>query len=180
MTPAAPDAPDPFAADSATPATPAAHPSRRDFCLHACQAASLAAVGAVLPGCGGGGNPNSPSPVGSGNTTVTIVPSSVAGRTVSVTVDAAGALGATGGVAAIETSLGPFLLARTGPTTFNVMTAVCTHEACTVNGYNGLLFVCPCHNSKYTTDGTVANGPAFQPLRRYTATFVGTTLTFTA
>jgi cytochrome b6-f complex iron-sulfur subunit len=109
-----------------------------------------------------------------------MLPATVAGRTVSVAVDPAGALGATGGVAAVETSLGPFLLARTGPAAFNVMTAVCTHEACTVSGYNGALFVCPCHNSKYTTEGTVANGPASQPLRRYTATLTGTTLTFTA
>lgn len=109
-----------------------------------------------------------------------MLPASVAGRTVTVNVDPAGALGSSGGVAVIETSLGPFLIARTGPAAFNVLTAVCTHEACTVNGYNGLLFVCPCHNSKYTTDGTVANGPAFQPLRRYAATFAGTTLTFTA
>ncbi len=177
MTPAAPDAPEPTSADE-SPASPAALRSRRDFCLHACQAASLAAVGAVLPACGGS-SPTSPSPTGS-NTTVTVLPSTVAGRTVSVNVDAAGALGTTGGVAALETSLGPFLVARTGPASFNVMTGVCTHEACTVNGYNGLLFVCPCHNSKYTTEGAVANGPASQPLRRFTATLTGTTLTFTA
>lgn len=177
MTPATPDALKPLPEDE-SPASPGVLRSRRDFCLHACQAASLAAVGAVLPACGGG-SPTSPSPTGS-NTTVTVLPSTVAGRTVSVNVDPAGALGNPGGVAALETSLGPFLVARTGPAAFNVMTAVCTHEACTVNGYNGLLFVCPCHNSKYTTSGTVANGPASQPLRVYQATFVGTTLTFTA
>ena len=32
----------------------ASEPSRRQFCAHACQAASLVAVSALLPACGGG------------------------------------------------------------------------------------------------------------------------------
>jgi Rieske Fe-S protein len=39
--------------------------------------------------------------------------------------------------------------------------------------------VCPCHNSKYTTAGAVANGPATQALRSFPSTLNATTLTFT-
>ena len=41
----------------------ASEPSRRQFCAHACQAASLVAVSALVSACGGGddGNPTNPS-----------------------------------------------------------------------------------------------------------------------
>ena len=45
-------------------------PSRRLFCAHACQAASLVAVSALLPACGGGGDDGNPTnPSGGGGTT---------------------------------------------------------------------------------------------------------------
>ena len=159
----------------------AADPSRRQFCAHACQAASLVAVGALLPACGGGGgNPTSPGTVNTGNTPLAVLSGTVSGRTVSVPVAAGGPLAAVGGTALITSGLGSFLAARTSQTTFSVLTAVCTHEGCTVEQFNGELFVCPCHNSKYTTAGAVANGPATQALRAFPASFAANTLSFTA
>jgi cytochrome b6-f complex iron-sulfur subunit len=155
-------------------------PSRRQFCAHACQAASLVAVSALLPACGGGdddGNPTSPTAPVEGSA-LAVLNGTVSGRTVSVTVS--GALASAGGAALVNSSLGSFLVFRNSQTSFNVLTAVCTHEGCTVDHFNGQLYVCPCHNSKYTTSGAVANGPANRALTTFPSTLTGDTLTFTA
>jgi cytochrome b6-f complex iron-sulfur subunit len=44
--------------------------------------------------------------------------------------------------------------------------AICTHLGCIVGaGEGGQGFACPCHGSRFTTGGSVENGPATQPLR---------------
>ncbi len=50
----------------------------------------------------------------------------------------------------------------------------CTHAGCTVGWQKDQnAFVCPCHGSKYTSDGKVKNGPADKPLATYTAKVEG-------
>ena len=155
--------------------------SRRQFCAHACQAASLVAVGALLPACGGGdddgGNPTSPTTPVEGSA-LSVLNGTVSGRTVTVT--ASGGLATAGGAALIQSSLGSFLAFRSSQTSVTVLTATCTHEGCTVDHFNGQLYVCPCHGSKYTTGGQVANGPANRALTQFPATLAGDTVTFTA
>ena len=159
---------------------PPSEPSRRQFCAHACQAASLVAVSALLPACGGGGgddgNPTSPTPPST--QALPVVTGTVTGRTVSV--PATGALAAANGAALVASSLGSFLAYRSSQTSFTVLTAICTHEGCTVDQFNGQLFTCPCHGSRYTTGGAVANGPAARALTSFPASLSGDTLTFTA
>jgi menaquinol-cytochrome c reductase iron-sulfur subunit len=59
-------------------------------------------------------------------------------------------------------------LRRTGPQEFIAFSPICTHLGCPVNWVGGgHLFLCPCHGSVYNADGTVAAGPAPQPLARY-------------
>jgi cytochrome b6-f complex iron-sulfur subunit len=155
--------------------------SRRQFCARACQAASLVAVGSLLPACGGGGddgNPTSPTTPVEGQA-LALVNGSVSGRTVSIPVSS-GALAAPGSAALVQSQLGGFLVFRNSQTSFTVLTAVCTHEGCTVDHFNGQLYVCPCHGSKYTTGGSVANGPANRSLTTFPSTLSGDTLTFTA
>jgi cytochrome b6-f complex iron-sulfur subunit len=156
-------------------------PSRRQFCAHACLAASLVAASSLLPGCGGGdsgGNPTSPTVPVDGQA-LAVLSGSVSGRT--VTVPASGALASAGSAALVTASVQPgaFLVFRSSQTSFSVLTAVCTHEGCTVDHFNGQLFVCPCHGSRYTTAGSVANGPANRSLTSYPATLSGDTLSFT-
>ncbi|WNI19363.1 Rieske (2Fe-2S) protein [Actinacidiphila sp. ITFR-21] len=48
---------------------------------------------------------------------------------------------------------------------FKCFSAVCTHMGCTVASVSGGTINCPCHGSRFhVTDGSVADGPATQPL----------------
>ncbi|GIH94627.1 Rieske (2Fe-2S) protein [Planobispora siamensis] len=52
---------------------------------------------------------------------------------------------------------------------FKCFSSVCTHQGCDVEGVEGGTINCPCHGSKFNiTDGSVANGPANQPLEEKT------------
>ena len=44
------------------------------------------------------------------------------------------------------------------------LSAICTHQGCVVADVDGGTINCPCHGSRYHLDGTVARGPAPQPL----------------
>ena len=88
-------------------------------------------------------------------------------------------LATVGGAAVVRTSLGNYLLARTGQDTFTALTAVCTHEANQITNFTGSQFACTFHGSLYTTSGSVARGPATRPLTSYPTTFAGNTVTFT-
>lgn len=46
---------------------------------------------------------------------------------------------------------------------FYALSARCTHLGCTVHE-EGKGFVCPCHGSRFTQDGSVVQGPADRPL----------------
>lgn len=47
---------------------------------------------------------------------------------------------------------------------FKGMSAICTHQGCTVATIEGGTINCPCHGSKFNLDGSVAAGPASKPL----------------
>jgi Rieske Fe-S protein len=48
---------------------------------------------------------------------------------------------------------------------FRGYTAVCTHQGCLVQDVSGGTINCPCHGSAFAVaDGSVANGPATNPL----------------
>ena len=59
----------------------------------------------------------------------------------------------------------------------SALTAICTHEACTITQFASQTFTCPCHGSQYNTSGTVVKGPAPRSLQRFTAALTGNTLT---
>lgn len=157
------------------PTTPLIPSTRREFCTRACQAASLAAIGSVAAACGGGPT----SPTGSNAPAMPIINAAVAGRVVSVPL-AGSALAASGSAALLQTSIGAFVAARIAENSVNVFTAVCTHQGCTVSGFQNSRFVCPCHGSQFTTGGSVANGPANRALQQFTATIADGVLSFSA
>jgi len=159
--------------------------TRRKFCTRTCSAAALAALGgvftSVLQGCGGGGSsPTSPGGGGGSAASLPTVNGTVSGRSVTVAIDAGSPLAATGAAALVRSSLGDFLVARTAADAFSALTAVCTHQSCTITGISGQTFVCSCHGSRFDPSGAVVNGPAQAALRTFPTQFAGNVLTISA
>jgi cytochrome b6-f complex iron-sulfur subunit len=47
-------------------------------------------------------------------------------------------------------------------------TSVCTHTGCITSwSFNGSLFICTCHNSRFNTSGEVVQGPANRDLEEF-------------
>ena len=160
-----------------------AEPTRREFCGSACRALSVAALGgsmaSLLQGCGGGAS----SPTGTsgsfGGSALPSVNGTAASGTVTVPVAAGSPLAAVGGSALVRSSSGTFLVARTGQDAFTALTAICTHENCTITDVSGQAYVCPCHGSRFSQTGQVQNGPATRALRSFATRFASDVLTIT-
>lgn len=147
--------------------------TRREFCTRACQFASLAAVGMATSRCGG-------SPTGPGGSLGSLLPvltATSASGALTLSVDAGSPLATVGSAALIQSSSGNYLVARTAQTTFVALTAICTHQTCTITNFSGSLYVCPCHGSEYNLSGQVVQGPAPQSLRQFATQFTDPTLT---
>lgn len=157
--------------------------TRREFCTNACQAASLAALagalGAVLPGCGSSGSPTSPGLGFSGGiSSLAVVGATESSGTVTLTVDASSPLAAVGSAALVQTQSRYLLVARTAQDAFSALTAICTHQTCTITGFtSNETYVCPCHGSQFDVNGQVLAGPAPFPLRQYSTQFANDQLT---
>ncbi len=147
--------------------------TRRTFCAGGTLTVLGAALSIALEGCGG---PTSPSSVSS---LPNVTGTRIAGG-VTVTVDASSPLASVGNLALVTSSVGDFLVARTAASTFVALNAICTHQTCTITGFAGSSYVCPCHGSTFDTSGHVLNGPAPTALRQYPTQFSGTLLTITA
>jgi cytochrome b6-f complex iron-sulfur subunit len=149
--------------------------TRREFCVQSCQAASLAAVVTALSGCGG--SPTSASNVSSTLPGLPAITSNIVSNTVTLTIDASSPLASVGNAALVNASGRSFLVARTAQSAFMALTAVCTHEGCTVSNYQNQMYECPCHGSQFSTSGSVVKGPASRSLSQFATSFAGNVLT---
>jgi cytochrome b6-f complex iron-sulfur subunit len=72
------------------------------------------------------------------------------------------------------------IVVRITSTTFVTLSAICTHEGCTVR-YSTTAddLECPCHGARFATDGAVKLGPATSPLKKYATTYDAATDTVT-
>jgi Rieske Fe-S protein len=121
---------------------------RRAFCLSA-----LAAGLSLACGGGGGGTAKpaqAPAPAGPLSTTDT----------------KAGMLALADGAARDYRNLGNFFLLKDAGGIY-AMTAICTHQGCTVGLPVGTQITCPCHGSQYSLGGANLVGPATQPLAHF-------------
>lgn len=86
------------------------------------------------------------------------------------------ALDKTGQLLNEDLAAGKALVIR-DPANANQVIAVnptCTHAGCNVAWVQDQkAFVCPCHDSKFASNGSVQKGPAKKPLATYTAKFEG-------
>jgi nitrite reductase/ring-hydroxylating ferredoxin subunit len=58
--------------------------------------------------------------------------------------------------------------------TFKAFSASCTHRGCAITEVCDGSIICPCHLSKFAiSDGSVADGPADQPLPEFKVNIVG-------
>jgi cytochrome b6-f complex iron-sulfur subunit len=96
------------------------------------------------------------------------------GNTVDLTDAAYAALKTVGGFA----YKGDIIIIRSTDTVYLALSKVCTHSQCTVT-YNSSSkdIPCPCHGSKFNTEGAVLNGPAASPLKKYDVKLNGNILT---
>jgi Rieske Fe-S protein len=154
--------------------------TRRQFCTQACQIASVAAVagsvGTLLQACGGGGGSVTGGSLPPDVPALSTLSATAVSGGVSVNV-AGSPLAAVGSAALVQSPSGPILVAHTAADTFTAVTATCTHESCTITGFTGQAFVCPCHGSRFSTSGVVQNGPATRSLRSFATRFANDVLT---
>ncbi|MQY29441.1 QcrA and Rieske domain-containing protein [Nocardia aurantia] len=118
-------------------------------------AGAAAATLGLVTACGGGDSPAAP-PAGSSQPAAphpmpTQQPATGLARTADVPVG--------GGVI-----VGDTVVTQPAAGSFLGFSSRCTHLGCLVNQVADGLIKCPCHNSSFHLDGTVAAGPASRPL----------------
>jgi Rieske Fe-S protein len=153
--------------------------SRRLFCAAACHVSAAAALATLFTGCGSNSSsPSGPSSPESTPTDLRVLNGTFTGSQVQIA--AAGSpLNDAGGAALVQSIAGPYLVSRTGTSSFTAVEAVCTHEGCTITETDGSIYVCPCHGSRYSRSGQVVGGPATASLRQHQTTFTDGVISIT-
>jgi Rieske Fe-S protein len=146
--------------------------TRREFCLHACQLATLAGAASLVASCGG--SPGSSTDIGSA---LPVITGTRVNGVTTVNLDVNSPLNAVGGLAFVQATGASFLVARTSQDACTALTTVCTHQSCTVQNVSGNVYTCPCHGSQFDPSGRVVRGPASSPLRQFSSALFNNVLT---
>ncbi len=154
--------------------------SRREFFTKTAQGAALLAVpailGSVLESC------NQANPAGAGSSaglqTINATPSS---NVITLNIDSSSPLASTGSAALVKYQNSYLLVDHPDKTTYNALSAICTHQGCLITDFDSSSqqFVCPCHGSRFSTNGQVTKGPAGGPLTKYANQFANNQLKIT-
>jgi nitrite reductase/ring-hydroxylating ferredoxin subunit len=147
--------------------------TRRSFCSQAVTLTIFGgALGAILDGCSPTAPSNAPP--------LPIVNGTRVNGGITLAIDASSPLSTVGNAALVQTSVGDFLVARTAQNSFVALAAICTHQTCTITGFDNQNYVCPCHGSTFDVNGRVLGGPAPAALHQYPTQFTSGILTITA
>jgi len=143
--------------------------TRKEFFSRAGFGAALVLLPACIAGVASSCSSDEAGTSSSGTSTTT--PSASSDFTVDVSM---GTLATEGGFLVTQ----GIIIARTNAGDFLAVSAACPHEGVIIN-YDkaGNKFVCPRHNSQFTSKGVVTVGPAASNLREYRTSLAGTTLT---
>lgn len=151
--------------------------TRREFCQQVGQTAALAvlgtALGAFLQSC------SSDDPASSGGNALPKISTSISNSTIVLAIDASSPLASVGSAALVQASGSSLLVARTAQDTFVALTAICTHQNCTITNFSNSTYTCPCHGSQFNTSGQVTKGPANTSLKKFQTQFANNQLTIT-
>ena len=130
--------------------------------------ATGATMAGTLAGCGGGGSspatPSTPAPTATPAPAGELrLPLMGVGETVAASATLVGGL------------VTPLAVTRLSATEAVTVSRVCTHQGCTVAlpGAPGATLDCPCHGSRFQTNGLVVNGPAARALSQFPTRIVG-------
>lgn len=144
--------------------------SRRDFIVEIAKKVSYLTVGSYVisqfNACSDGSNPISPNQKNPIMVDLSLFENS--------------ALNIIGGSVAISGNNideSGMLIIRTGESLVTALSRTCTHQGCTIPGFQNGVSSCPCHGSRFDTSGNVVNGPATTALKKYNATIVGNIIT---
>ena len=93
--------------------------------------------------------------------------------------DKAPALKTAGGAAVLKIKGRQYLFIRESEAVIRVLDAECTHHQCLLGWDVGEKRIkCPCHGSKFETNGKVVHGPALKDLKAYVARIDGERIIF--
>lgn len=76
----------------------------------------------------------------------------------------------------IDTARDTIVVIRSSSTAVIALSAICTHAGCALD-FAPPKLNCPCHGSQFDEHGAVLQGPARSPLKVYSASLAGTTIT---
>jgi Rieske Fe-S protein len=146
-----------MSASLSTPAGPAPLLGRRPVL---CGAAALCA--AAVGGCTGYGQGRSaPPPAAPAGNAAPASAGTPTGGAAGTAIAKVADIPVGGGTILADRQL---VVTRPTATDVQVLSAVCTHQGCTVDSVANGTISCPCHGSAFSLTGAVTSGPATQPL----------------
>lgn len=139
--------------------------SRKEFLRTAGSTALFATLGIGFMSCGSVTDSNPPQRV---DTSDPDSPITISGNTITIDLSSSSLSGLTTSGGWLLITEAETLVVNIDGNSYRAFTSVCTHTGCSTSwNFNGDLFTCTCHNSKFNTSGEVVQGPASRDLAEF-------------
>lgn len=152
--------------------------NRREFCLGATHALTLAAITGAVSGCGG--NLMGADLDREDGVRMQAFAGDIVNGTITAKPEMMAALTTPGASILVAVTPAWIVVSRLTQEQFAAVSALCPHEGCTVDRIADRTLICPCHGSAFTQEGALVQGPASQPLQGKQTLFANGVLTITA